>query len=114
MRYPRRPSDVLSRRMLARSEDDERRSQRRCQTSPDLRTVRSRYWNATGVPLPRSGVRRPRRVVAAVAAVVILAAAGCTGAPSGDDRRDEESPDTVEGPFRAFTADSWWNLPVPD
>ena len=81
----------------------------------DVRTVAFTCWYATwSAVLPRSGVRRPRKVVAAVLALVVVAAAGCTGAPTEDDRGDEKPPEQVEGPFRAFTPDSWWNLPVPD
>jgi hypothetical protein len=70
----------------------------------------------------RSRTRRPLRTgrvrVAAVAGAVALISSLVSGCTSGRTPSDvtPQTPATEEdgGPLRAFTADSWWNTPVPD
>jgi hypothetical protein len=71
------------------------------------------------VSIPRrAGRRRGLRAAVAVSAVLVLSAvtAGCTGGGGGRGGApvDWHAPTEVDGaPLRAFTADSWWNLPLP-
>jgi hypothetical protein len=49
--------------------------------------------------------------------MTLSVATACTSqSPAGDPRRGEWHPPAVveEEPFRAFTDDSWWNVPLPD
>lgn len=63
-----------------------------------------------------SGRRRRRTATAgAVALILSLVLTGCVAEDPAEYRRSDWNPaPVVEGaPFRAFTADSWWNTPVP-
>jgi hypothetical protein len=61
------------------------------------------------------GGRRRHGVAASTAVLVLcIAASGCTADRSPTAHADWHSPPVVDGaPLRAFTPDSWWNLPVP-